>query len=554
MDALAISLGHNSSAILIRDGRVVGGYEQERFSGVKSDSQYPQAAIDELVRRHGVSPDLQVCIGHWFTDGRLPAESNKYLDYEHLRSLNPAEIHSLDPDFTHHDSHAESVEVFGAENMPGFDYHILVADGFGSYGEVLSLYKVNSSGRKLLLRVRGYDLSLGLLYQYATAFMGMKMHNHEYKMLAYEVHVYEVLGHDQIKLLDRLAQEQASRYLETYHKVRLGHDQDPVTSLDALPKLQMSINTMLTNMLMYFGDRIGLNEYEVRVITSYFVQRVVESVILTIVGLYDVKNLMVAGGLFYNVKLNMLVSQRIEGHFCAMPLAGDQGAAIGVYNSVFADLEWPSHAGQGNALAWGHRDLHFDKYAWPEGFVVVDSEDQAEELIRNTLRKGGWINLVRGAMEFGPRALCNTTTLALPKSDIAAQINRANDRTMEMPFAPVMTQDQCNEHFVGGEKVVNSLEYMIMALPYRRGMHENVIGAAHYYQRDDVFTGRPQVTADPMMVSLLNDFGPLVNTSFNFHGVPIVCTEQQIIHSHSMQWMTAPELKPTTVVVRSSNE
>ena len=46
--ALAISLGHNSSAIAIRDGEILGGYEEERFTQVKSDSSFPIQSIKSI--------------------------------------------------------------------------------------------------------------------------------------------------------------------------------------------------------------------------------------------------------------------------------------------------------------------------------------------------------------------------------------------------------------------------------------------------------------------------------------------------------------------------
>jgi predicted NodU family carbamoyl transferase len=50
--ALALTLGHNSSAVLIQDGEIIAGYEQERFSAKKSDSAFPKDAIKELALRH----------------------------------------------------------------------------------------------------------------------------------------------------------------------------------------------------------------------------------------------------------------------------------------------------------------------------------------------------------------------------------------------------------------------------------------------------------------------------------------------------------------------
>ena len=53
------------------------------------------------------------------------------------------------------------------------------------------------------------------------------------------------------------------------------------------------------------------------------------------------------------------------------------------------------------------------------------------------------------------------------------------------------------------------------------------------------------------MSHLLRQNGPLVNTSFNFHGVPIVRSPEQILDTHTRQRAAAPDLRPTTVIIRS---
>lgn len=542
MRSLAISLGHNSSAVLIEDGQVLGGYEEERFSAVKSDSNFPINSIMELRHRFNLGRNVNCYIGHWFIDAQLPGP-NKYWQPQVLRDLFPeGTIDSLSSDFTHHDSHLESAKVFAGSDF-AHSYTAIVADGFGSFGECISIYRVTGDGHRLLRRIWGFDRSLGMLYQYATAFMGMKMHNHEYKMLAYEVHINEVLDWHARERLWHLAYDESRRFLEHLYSFTITSGFDPVTHLDALPNIQIDIDKRLSRVVAEVGINHG-DVFKLRVVVSAYVQRVVELVMTTLASMYSDGSLLVAGGLFYNVKLNHLLAQQTKGKFCAMPLAGDQGAALGVYQAYQGDLKWPGQ------LFWGHRTLNFDHIDPPTGVVVVQSEVEAMKFLDAELKSKGFVNLVRGPMEFGPRALCNTTTLAIPDKRVAENINRMNDRTMEMPFAPVVTQEQADDIFVDVEKIHKSLEYMIVTRTYKTGVGETVPGAAHLYP-DGQYTGRPQITGDWLMSHLLRQNGPLVNTSFNFHGVPIVRSPEQILDTHTRQWAAAPDLRPTTVIIRS---
>jgi predicted NodU family carbamoyl transferase len=210
-----------------------------------------------------------------------------------------------------------------------------------------------------------------------------------------------------------------------------------------------------------------------------------------------------------------------------MPLAGDQGAGLGAYEYYFQDLsiEWPNH------LFWGHRDI--DKIN-EKGLIYVKTED-LHDVVATELERVGLVNLVRGAMEYGPRALCNTSTLARPLKDIGEEINKMNSRTNEMPFALVVTNEMAQSMFKNADKVHKSLNYMIMARSYCNGYPHMLGDGFHYYPLTGDYTCRPQVTEDPLIVKLLNEFGPLINTSFNYHGMPIVRSTQDILYSHQQE-------------------
>ena len=527
MNSLVLTLGHNSSAVLIVDGRIIAGYEEERLSGEKSDSKFPINAIIKLIQVYNVfmPKDINICVSHWFLDGGLPDEDNKYWNKTFLKKFFPRAIYySLNTGtLTHHDAHAYSAQVFAGKGFSE-DYYLAVMDGFGTEGECISIYRKELNGELEKIRViHGFYKSLGLLYQYATDFCGMRMHQHEYKMLAYETHITEVLSTQDILALD-----QRIDFWAEIHSTGNGDIKE--TSLGNLEAAHFGMKLMLAAHLTRceMDYNIDISDIRIaRIIISYIVQGCVERIVLKLLRGYQPRNLIVVGGLFYNVKLNSLLCDMVPGKFCAMPLAGDQGAGLGVYQYYFKDLKWPEH------LFWGTRDLRFI----PTADGIIKSFNHTLDQLRACLFNDGIVNLVRGSMEFGPRTLCNTSTLALPTSENAELINKMNGRTNEMPFALVVTQEQATELFEDIDKVHKSLEYMIVTRKFKPFKHIGLEGGAHFYPLEKVYTCRPQITSDPLMVALLNEFGPLINTSFNYHGQPIVYDQK------SIEWAQCNERK-----------
>jgi len=139
------------------------------------------------------------------------------------------------------------------------------------------------------------------------------------------------------------------------------------------------------------------------------------------------------------------------------------------------------------------------------------------------------VQIIRDSMEFGARSLCHTCTLAMPTLDNVEKINSANGRDTVMPMAPVMTEGQLALRFNTDCNIVKSLEYMITAVAAKDAAVDGTFsGALNHYPRIAEFTGRPQVTRDQFMVEILNRTGPLINTSLNAHGQPIIFERDSI--------------------------
>lgn len=546
MKSLILTLGHNSSAALVQNGNIIVAYEEERLSEIKSDSAFPYKAIKEITKDYGRSFDNCV-VGHWFNAGSLQA--CKYYDEDFILGLvsDRSMIYSLSTEFTHHDSHKLAAIQFYrahcADKLKEGDYSI-VADGFGTFGECLSIYShENDCDGILMYRAFNYANSLGLLYQYATLFLGMKMHNHEYKMLGYEAHIYEELSEADVVKLEDFADDEAEKRVEQMFKAKLNKT-DPIVNLDALDECKKIIFDKLQAVCELF-NLSDENLYQKRVVISYYVQRIVEQVMLELVASLNIKKLIVSGGLFYNVKLNNLLSKHCE-QLCVLPIAGDQGAGFGIYQHYFGDLKFPKH------LTFGDRNLEeldFDLPLESNGqLYIFEDGNEFYNALFECIDEDRIVNVIMPSMEFGPRALGSTSTIAKPTLENVELINKLNDRTFVMPMAPMMTNEQFEKYATSGKNVIGSNHYMVSTVDVTDEAITDFPGGIHRYK--DVATCRPQIVENLVYNSLCHAFGPLINTSFNYHGVPIVFNAEQIVRSHNAQCKNAPEgFQVTTIIL-----
>ncbi|HTR71737.1 MAG TPA: carbamoyltransferase N-terminal domain-containing protein, partial [Mycobacteriales bacterium] len=489
-----VSLGHNSSAAVAVDGVVVAAYEQERFDRRKSSSAYPRDAIHACLHATDRRYFDAVYVSHWFD--RFALEDSKYLDLTDLRIYSDKVV-GLDPNLTHHDAHARSALAFARCHGVVGEATVVVMDGFGNRQECFSVYDAfNGRQPRLRHRTYGYDMSLGLMYQYATDFLGLKQNQDEYKLLGYESRILRYIVTEEAAQALRAhvweaGQQHALQMIVSnrYPKDSEGHD--GLINAAALKAAYYRWNhecRYWLKLLESFGLDVD-NGPAVRAGIAFCAQSFLESATLRAIqeATQTPGPLVLTGGSFYNVKLNRVVARHFGVPTLCHPLAGDQGAAMGVSPTPPAC----------NGLLLGHRELPPTTYSVPRGEWIKE--------VAEAVDAGHIVNVVRGAMEFGPRALCDTTTFALPTAENVSVINRLCERDDAMPFAPVMTQAAAR-HYLDNRDIElagESLRYMITTCALRRRPLDRIKGIAHPDPLDDtLWTARPQITTDPELVSL----------------------------------------------------
>ena len=251
-------------------------------------------------------------------------------------------------------------------------------------------------------------------------------------------------------------------------------------------------------------------------------------------------DLALAGGVFANVKLNQRVHElEVVRSLFVHPGMGDEGLSLGAALAVSA---------QRGAIAGREPSRLRDVYLGPaydvrdidaaiarrglRAEVVPDMARRVAEL----LAQGYVVARFAGAMEYGPRALGNRSILYRPTDPTVNDwLNQRLRRTEFMPFAPVTLAEYADQCFEGLDGARDAAEFMTITFDCTPWMKQHCPAVVHVDG-----TARPQLVtrdANPACHAIVDEFRKitglpsLINTSFNMHEEPIVCTPDDAIRA-----------------------
>ena len=159
--------------------------------------------------------------------------------------------------------------------------------------------------------------------------------------------------------------------------------------------------------------------------------------------------------------------------------------------------------------------------------------DNLEKETAEFIAKGNVILWFQDRMEYGPRALGSRSILALPGDPfVKDELNlKLKKRVWYQPFCPSLLEDDARnllEDFNGKPN-----KFMTMAYKVRDEFRQDLIAVINVDG-----SCRPQILENDnnsKYVRLLNEIktltgkGVLLNTSFNIHGEPLVCSPEDAI-------------------------
>jgi carbamoyltransferase len=399
----------------------------------------------------------------------------------------------------HHLSHAAN-----SYYTSGFESALVVTlDGYGS--GLAGSINIGRDGK--IERVHGleYPHSLGTFYETVTSALGFTPSRHEGKIVGLAAYGDpEILG-------DMLRR----RFVVSNGGFRI----------------------VETNKV-YFSRLLAAHFPKIDVAAAY--QRVLEEVAVAYVRQYVTKtrliNLVLSGGVIANVKLNQRLRE-IEGidSIFVHPNMGDGGCGTGAALAEFAGTDATRHR---------IRDVYFGPSFTAD--EITDALKRAqlpftryqpiEPKIAMLIAAGKVVARFDGRMEYGPRALGNRSILYHAKEPSVNQwVNQRLGRTDFMPFAPATLWEHRDANYLHMKGADYAAQFMTLTFDCTEAMKRDCPAAVHVDG-----TARPQlVTAEgnPSFHKILTEYHKLtgipsvINTSFNMHEEPIVCTPDDAVRA-----------------------
>jgi carbamoyltransferase len=533
---------HDSSACIIKDGKLLAAAEEERFTHIKhgkrpvpfSTYELPFHAIDYCLKTAGIhinevdhfaySFDPVILLGASIDEFiKLPVNPQKHMidstwnspwdplfllsilqAPEHLADGWP---HHLQKNFigahiprekwhfvNHHLSHAAS--AFHAS--PFSNAAVMTIDGRGERATT-SYYSGNGNELTPLLEVT-MPHSLGLLYEKVTAHLGFLHSSDEYKVMA-------------------LASYGKPEFVNEFRSIIHVSDNGTYNIDDA-------------DFTALFGPKrkkdaeFGKHHFNI----AHSLQVVLQETVLQLTEwLYkktEEDNLCMAGGVALNCVLNAYIKN--YGPFrnvWVQPAAGDAGTSLGA--ALWIDVKERKSTGRSFTMDhayWGpeYSDDSIEKFLkWAK--ISYRKLDNIAQEAAQLLADDQIIGWYQGRMEFGPRALGSRSILASPISaSMQARLNEVKDREDFRPVAPVVLEEDAPEWFEGA----TYSPFMLFVYNVREDKADKIPAVRHIDG-----TARIQTVnklQHERYYELLKEFKKitgvpvLVNTSFNTLGKPIV--------------------------------
>jgi len=256
------------------------------------------------------------------------------------------------------------------------------------------------------------------------------------------------------------------------------------------------------------------------------------------------ENIFLSGGVFANVKLNQRIYELDNVKYIYIhPGMSDAGLGVGAalyaYNEYRESLGIEFKVNKYNNMYFGPSFGNDDILkALEKSKVSYHFSENLEYDVAKSLSEGKVVARFLGAMEYGPRSLGHRSVLcATNDKNVNDWLNKRFNRTEFMPFAPATLFELAEKYYINkkGNDYYHASKFMTITCDCTDLMKEHSPAVVHIDG-----TARPQLVSeedDKSYYHIIKHYyditgvGSIINTSFNMHEEPIVCTPEEAINS-----------------------
>jgi len=548
----------DSSAALIRDGKLVAAVEEERFRRVKHWAGFPSQAIGYCLRQAGVRlhdvdhiainqdsranlwrkiaylvgkrPDPTLVFRR-MRNRRHRADVLSLLEREYPGESLKAEVHSVE----HHTAHLSS-----AFHVCPFDQAVVLSvDGFGDFSS--TAWGVGS-GSEISIGGRVYfPHSLGIFYQAITQYLGFPHYGDEYKVMGLAPYGRPVFLNQMRKMVRLLPDGRFELDLLFFRH----HREDVAYQwMEGSPEFGPLFSAALEELLGPRRDPtkpLDQRHQDIARSAQAMYEEAFFHVLDTAQRRSGVVDLALAGGCAMNSVANGKVRRVLPfKRVYVQAAAGDAGGAIGSAFTTWHKLGGPrqfimDHAFWGPAFSGEEiaQLLAQHRRQISEAGCTVDELSDEFKLCRQTaaaIADGNVVGWFQGRMEWGPRALGNRSILCDPRrSDMKALLNaKIKRRESFRPFAPSVLVEAVPEWFEEND----SVPFMMQVFQIRQEKRGLIPAVTHVDGSGRLQTVSRQ--SNPRYYHLIESYRDLtgvpmvLNTSFN-ENEPVVCEPKEAL-------------------------
>lgn len=537
---------HDSSAALVRGGKLLGFVEEERLSGDKHTKAYPKLAVEWLLAEAGlaagdVSAVAYNFAGHRFLRGaatslplltqpvtarralpRLRSFLKVHANYrQRMRWLREWFPNATVQGVAHHQAHG--LYAFAAS---GYDQAaVLVIDSLGET-QTTTTWRALQTRDGVAFELAGElrdPQSLGYAYGAVTEHLGWRRGDEEGTVMALaalgDPARFRAVLREGIKL-----SADGFRLDPRLFPVRVLSHRYPRVSPEFIAA---------TCPPRHVDEPVEQVHADLAAALQERTEQVLDQLAFLAFQQTGQRRLCLAGGVAMNcVAVGRVATNGLIERVFVPPAPGDAGTAIGAAAALSLARGGRLPTGLGGCyLGPSYPPEQAQRLARARGLHCRQLDYQPADFLARQLAAGKIIGVFQGRVEAGPRALGNRSILASPL--VPGIVERLNQtvkfREPFRPFAPVVLADQARDWF----RLPYPSPHMAIAVPATTRATERIGAVVHRNGTARVQT--VEARQNPLLAETLAAFAArtgipvLINTSLNVKGKPICGTPEMAL-------------------------